>query len=196
MWFATLHHDKCWGYNSSQDKPNSALQRTQTREEMTIDWAVPFSRGSSRPRNQTEASCISGGFFTSWATTEAQPKGRSFQLAPPVAPSSATVILSLQLLGHHAQGEGEYKVQEGRKWTGGKSLPGRQGRENTSCWVLRGEAESRGHGRGAVTWAAPPFHPPQSGRWGEVLNNQKSLGEISEQSVCFSGKCWDVFKRS
>ena len=110
-WFATLHHDKRWGYNSSQDKPNSALQGTQTREEMTIDWAVPFSRGSSRPRNRTEASCISGGFFTSWATTEAQPKGRSFQLTPPVAPSSATVILSLQLLGHHDQGEGEYNVQ-------------------------------------------------------------------------------------
>ena len=165
-WFATLHHDKRWGYNSSQDKPNSALQGTQTREEMTIDWAVPFSRGSSRPRNRTEASCIAGGFFTSWATTEAQPKGRSFQLAPPVAPSSATVILSLQLLGHHAQGEGEYKVQEGRKWTGGKSLPGRQGRENTSWWVLRGEAVSRGHGRGGSRGLDPPFILPKVGGGG------------------------------
>ena len=106
------------------------------------------------------------------------------------------MILSLQLLGHHAQGEGEYKIQEGREQTRGKSLPGRQGSKNISCWVLRGEAESRGHGRGGVTWAAPPFHPPQSGGWGEVLNNQKSLGEISEQRVCFLGKCWDVFKKS
>ena len=33
--------------------------------------AVPFSRGSSQPRDQTQVSCIAGGFFTSWATREA-----------------------------------------------------------------------------------------------------------------------------
>ena len=34
----------------------------------TLEWiAYPFSRGSSRPRNQTGVSCIAGGFFTSWA---------------------------------------------------------------------------------------------------------------------------------
>ena len=38
----------------------------------TLEWvAYPFSRGSSRPRNQTGVSCIAGGFFTSWATREA-----------------------------------------------------------------------------------------------------------------------------
>ena len=31
----------------------------------------PFSRGSSRPRNQIRVSCVAGGFFTSWATREA-----------------------------------------------------------------------------------------------------------------------------
>ena len=30
-----------------------------------------FSRGSSRPRDQTWVSCIAGGFFTIWATREA-----------------------------------------------------------------------------------------------------------------------------
>ena len=30
--------------------------------------AVPFSSGSSWPRNRTGVSCIAGGFFTSWAT--------------------------------------------------------------------------------------------------------------------------------
>ena len=31
-----------------------------------LEWvAYPFSRGSSRPRNQTGVSCIAGGFFTS-----------------------------------------------------------------------------------------------------------------------------------
>ena len=31
-----------------------------------LEWvAIPFSRGSSQPRNQTQVSCIAGGFFTS-----------------------------------------------------------------------------------------------------------------------------------
>ena len=35
----------------------------------------PSSRGSSWPRNQTRVSWIAGGFFTSWATREAQISG-------------------------------------------------------------------------------------------------------------------------
>ena len=31
----------------------------------------PFSRGSSQPRDQTQASCLAGEFFTIWATREA-----------------------------------------------------------------------------------------------------------------------------
>ena len=34
--------------------------------------AFPFSRGSSQPRDRAGVSCIAGGFFTSWATQEAQ----------------------------------------------------------------------------------------------------------------------------
>ena len=38
-----------------------------------LEWvAVPFSRGSSQPRDQTQVSRVAGGFFTSWATREAQ----------------------------------------------------------------------------------------------------------------------------
>ena len=34
-----------------------------------LEWvAYPLSSGSSRPRNQTGVSCISGGFFNNWAT--------------------------------------------------------------------------------------------------------------------------------
>ena len=37
-----------------------------------LEWgAFPFSRVSSQPRDQTQVSCIAGGFFTSWATREA-----------------------------------------------------------------------------------------------------------------------------
>ena len=35
------------------------------------EWvAIPFSRGSSQPRDQTQFSGITGGFFTIWATRE------------------------------------------------------------------------------------------------------------------------------
>ena len=37
-----------------------------------LNWAFPFSRGSSQPRDWTQVSHIAGVFFTSWATREAQ----------------------------------------------------------------------------------------------------------------------------
>ena len=38
-----------------------------------MEWvAFPFSRGSSQPRDRTQVSRIAGGFFTNWATREAQ----------------------------------------------------------------------------------------------------------------------------
>ena len=37
------------------------------------EWvAFPFSKGSSQPWDRTQVSCITGGFFTSWATREDQ----------------------------------------------------------------------------------------------------------------------------
>ena len=39
-----------------------------------------FSSGSSRPRNQTGVSCITGRFFTSWATRKAQKTYSSKQI--------------------------------------------------------------------------------------------------------------------
>ena len=36
-----------------------------------LEWvAIPFSRGSSQPRDRTQVSHIASGFFTSWATRE------------------------------------------------------------------------------------------------------------------------------
>ena len=38
-----------------------------------VEWvAFPFSRGSSQPRDQTQVSCIAGGFFTTSTTWEAR----------------------------------------------------------------------------------------------------------------------------
>ena len=40
---------------------------------VVLEWiAISFPRGSSQTRNQTQDSCITGGFFTIWATREAQ----------------------------------------------------------------------------------------------------------------------------
>ena len=36
-----------------------------------LEWvALPFSRGSSQPKDWTQVSCIAGWFFTDWATRE------------------------------------------------------------------------------------------------------------------------------
>ena len=46
-----------------------------------LEWiAFPFSRGSSKPRDWTQVSCIAGGFFTNWATRTRQP-GKASALA-------------------------------------------------------------------------------------------------------------------
>ena len=38
-----------------------------------LKWvAIPFSRGSSQPRDPTWVSCIAGSFFIIWATREAR----------------------------------------------------------------------------------------------------------------------------
>ena len=42
-------------------------------QDRILEWlAVPLSRGSSQPRDQTQVSHIADGFFTSWATREVQ----------------------------------------------------------------------------------------------------------------------------
>ena len=48
-----------------------------------LEWvAIPFSRGSSWPRDWTQVSCIAGGFFTVWATRETHT--RTFWFLPPL----------------------------------------------------------------------------------------------------------------
>ena len=48
-----------------------------------VEWvAIFFCRGSSRPRNQTQVSCISGRYFTDWATREASITERNVLKSP------------------------------------------------------------------------------------------------------------------
>ena len=50
-----------------------------------LEWvAIPFSRGSSQPRDWTQVSCIAYRFFTSWSTME--------------APQRCSIITELQVL--------------------------------------------------------------------------------------------------
>ena len=47
-----------------------------------LEWvAIPFSRGSSQPRDRTQVSHVAGGFFTVWATREAHPSRGSMPIS-------------------------------------------------------------------------------------------------------------------
>ena len=49
-----------------------------------LEWvAFLFSRGSSQPRDQTQVSCIGSGFFTTWATREAQEYWSGYPIPSP-----------------------------------------------------------------------------------------------------------------
>ena len=57
-----------------------------------LEWvAIPFSRGSSQPRYQTQVSGIAGRFFTVWATSEAFLMGFPCGLPPWVSLVAQTV---------------------------------------------------------------------------------------------------------
>ena len=46
-------------------------------QKRTLEWvAIHFTRGSSRPRDRTQVSCIGGRFFTVWATSSVQSLSR------------------------------------------------------------------------------------------------------------------------
>ena len=48
------------------------LLEVRILQDRILEWvAVPFSRGFSQPRGQTQVSCNPGGLFTSWAAREA-----------------------------------------------------------------------------------------------------------------------------
>ena len=64
-----------------------------------LEWgAIPFSRGSSWPRDQTQVSCIAGRFLTIWATREApqKPTFKSVQSRTRLRWSISTIIFRSQ----------------------------------------------------------------------------------------------------
>ena len=62
-----------WGHKESDTPGLNWTQLSLWGSPRILEWvAYPFSRASFGPRNQTGVSCIAVGFFTSWATREAQ----------------------------------------------------------------------------------------------------------------------------
>ena len=76
-----------------------------------LEWlAIPFSRGSSRPRDRPcslVSPALAGGFFTIWATWEAQEEPRS----------------GLKLGGGTGEGKGGEGKNRARTGTGGAAAP-------------------------------------------------------------------------
>ena len=61
-----------------------------------LKWvAISFSRGSSRPRGWTRVFCVTGRFFTIWATREAQSGGCHRKVKVLVAQSCPTLCNSM-----------------------------------------------------------------------------------------------------
>ena len=88
-----------WG---PMDCSTRLLSMEFSRQEYWEWVAISFSRGSSRPRDQTWVSCTAGGFFIIWVTREAPPKpwllakGPSITIFPPMSllSTQGTMILS------------------------------------------------------------------------------------------------------
>ena len=73
QWGLTLHDPMACSVPGSSD--NGVLQAR------IPEWvAIPFSRGSSQPRDGTWVSCIAGRFFTVWATKEARTGSRQWKI--------------------------------------------------------------------------------------------------------------------
>ena len=80
-----------------------------------LEWvAMPSSRGSSQPRDQTQVSQIAGGFFTIWATREI-PKSGSLVLILLLRSRTPSITLPVLLSIHRSQ---KYpKLKHFQEWT-------------------------------------------------------------------------------
>ena len=71
-----MHHDRFFLVcNIGLLKSESEIRGRLFAAPQTMEFSqptFPFSRGSFQPRDQTQVSYSAGGFFTSWATREAQ----------------------------------------------------------------------------------------------------------------------------
>ena len=109
-----------------------------------LEWvAVPFSRGSSQPRDWTQVSCIAGGFFTDWATREA-PKYLGWVAYPfsrgsswPRNQTRVSCIAGI-FITSWAIGKAQDRPSVNSAWRAG-----RKGRKETKVGLLRNTAHQQ-----------------------------------------------------
>ena len=90
-----------------------SLPAEPPRKPKNTGMGYPFSSGSSQPRNQTRVSCIAGGFFTSWASKEAQEYWNGLSLLRwifPTQESNQGLLHCRWILYHWATREAETTV--------------------------------------------------------------------------------------
>ena len=68
-WYVMLVTQSCPTLCDPMDCSPSGSSVHGILQARILEWiGIPFSRGSSQPRDRTQVSCIAGRFFTVWAT--------------------------------------------------------------------------------------------------------------------------------
>ena len=105
-----------------------------TFQARVLDWvAISFSRGSSRPRGQTQVSHIRGRRFTIWATREAQLYMRE-GVNGWKSLSRVRFFVIPCTVAHQSPLSIEFSRQE--YWSGSGDMPWRCRPEAAGCWQI------------------------------------------------------------
>ena len=110
--------------------------------------AIPFSRGSSQPRDKTQVSHIAGRFFTSWVTREAQEYWSGLPCPPSGVPPNPGIeprSPSLQVILYHLSCLGSRRTLEWVAYPFSKGTFWPRNRTRVSCttggfftsWAIR-----------------------------------------------------------
>ena len=117
-----------------------------------LEWVgIPFSSGSSRPRDRTQVSCIAGRWFTNWAISEAQFTYESESEVTQSCPTLGTP-LDCSLPGSSVHGVFQARVLE---WVAISF---------SNAWKWKVKVKSLSHVRLLATpWTAAYQAPPSMG---------------------------------
>ena len=84
VWLSAQLLSHVWLWDPMDCSPPGSLLSREILQARILKWvAMPSSRGSSHPRDQTLVSCIAGRFFTVWGTREAQEYWSGYPIPSP-----------------------------------------------------------------------------------------------------------------
>ena len=107
-------------YNSPGSSVHGIIQAR------VLEWvAIPFSRGSSQPRDRTRVSCIAGKFFTLWATTCQFVVDKPFHILQKLVGGLCCGVTCSLL-----------EVQKAQNWAAGVDVRGGSSCVTSSSWWL------------------------------------------------------------